>query len=138
MPFKLPTKRDPNPGCFKCTKKCTLCSEHFIQTTNFKGETTGEIFNFRDRISCQSTNVVYLLFCAKDCPNSQYVSLTETTLYTRFGNHRMHILNQKSTCIHVTKHFYSPDHSLKDMRCIRIEQVTPETLKRSKNMRRIG
>ena len=121
MPSKLPIERDPNPGCFKCMKKCILCSKYLIQTTHFQN--TGENFKIRGRISCQSTNVIYLLFCAKQCPNSKYVGLTETSLYTRFGSHRSHILNQKVSCIHINKHFNSPNHSLNDMRCIGIEQV---------------
>ena len=76
------------------------------------------------KFSCDSQNVIYLLFCQKSCANSQYVGQTKTTLRTRFYNHRSDIKKNKGDkCPLVTQHFNSHNHSLQDMRCMVIEKV---------------
>ena len=121
MPSNLPPVRDPSPGCFKCTKQCIVCTEHLVEGNSFRSQNTEEVFTIRDRVSCESENVIYLLYCQKNCKHSQYVGRTIKTLRSRFYVHRCHI--NKNTGTHVTRHFNLPNHSLSDMRCMVVEKV---------------
>ena len=92
-----------------------------MEGKSFGGQNTGETFTVRDRVSCDTTNVVYLLYCHKGCPHSQYIGRTKNTLRSRFYVHRCHI--RKNAGTHVTHHFNLPGHSLEDMRCMIVEKV---------------
>ena len=59
------------------------------------------------------------MFCAKECPHSQYIGETKTTLKERFYKHRETIDRHMGT--HITDHFNLPGHSKADMRCVPIE-----------------
>lgn len=121
MPSSLPPfqSQDENPGVFKC-KGCVICREHLVEAKQFKSSTTGETVSIRHTLTCQSTNIIYVLFCSK-CQNTQYVGETRNSLRTRFYLHRSDILKNKGT--HVTEHFNSRNHSLQDMRCLPFEKV---------------
>ena len=119
MPSKLPVARNLNPGCIKCSRGCLLCRLNLVEGIYFSSQTTGETFTIRDSLSCQTRNVIYLLFCAKGCPNSQYIGRTINGMRIRFATHRCHIEDHKGT--HVCDHFNQPDHSARDLRCMAIE-----------------
>ena len=125
MPSQLPIAKDLQPGCYKCTKKCILCNKHLIETHTFQSSQTKETFTIRNKLTCETTNVIYLLFCDK-CDHCQYVGETKNQLKTRFYLHRSHIKQNTGTL--VTKHFNSPGHSLDNMKCIAIEKVFSESL----------
>jgi len=118
MPTKLPSK--VTPGCFKCQAKCILCQNHLIENNTFTSDVTGELFSLKQRLTCESTRVVYLLHCDL-CPKAQYVGQTTNTLKTRFYGHRAHIKRNAGTL--VTNHFNLPGHSLTNMKCIAVEGV---------------
>ena len=125
MPAQLPFAKDCEPGCFNCNKKCILCDKHLIQTQTFQSSQTKEVFTIRHRLTCETTNVIYLLFCDK-CDHCQYVGETQNKLKTRFYLHRSQIKQNAGTL--VTKHFNSPGHSLENMKAIAIEKVFSECL----------
>ena len=83
------------------------------------------IYNIRNSITCETPQIIYLIFCSK-CPTTRYVGETTNSLKTRFYLHRSHI--NKNTGNHLTSHFNQPDHSLQNMRCHGIEIVRRPTL----------
>ena len=125
MPSILPTPPDNQPGCYKCNKKCTICSNHLVETTTFHSMQSKDTFTIRHALSCQSSNIIYVLYCDM-CNNSQYVGETKNTLKTRFYQHRSNI--NKNTGTLVTKHFNQPTHRLDNMKCIAIEKVFHDSL----------
>eukprot|EP00745_Piridium_sociabile_P005366 TRINITY_DN13285_c0_g1_i1.p1 TRINITY_DN13285_c0_g1~~TRINITY_DN13285_c0_g1_i1.p1 ORF type:complete len:744 (-),score=124.94 TRINITY_DN13285_c0_g1_i1:151-2382(-) len=126
MPSCLPPpQEDEDPGCVKCTKRCTICDQHLVETASFRSNQTGETFTIRRRFSCTTTNLVYLLFC-DTCPNAQYVGQTKNTLYTRFTQHRSDIRRETGTL--VTQHFGQPSHTLSNLKCVVIERVNSDTV----------
>ena len=122
MPTRLPSHDQEAPGCFTCQKRCVVCKEHMLQTDTFTSDTTQETFKIKQHLTCDSSNVIYLLFCSK-CKQAQYVGETKNTLKTRFYMHRNHIKQNTGTCTLVTRHFNQPNHTVTDMKCIVIEQI---------------
>ena len=102
-----------------------LCNKQLIQTQTFQSSQTKEVFTIRHRLTCETTNVIYLLFCDK-CDHCQYVGETQNKLKTRFYLHRSQIKQNAGTL--VTKHFNSPGHALENMKAIAIEKVFSECL----------
>ena len=127
MPSTLPPAPLPTgttPGCCKCTNdRCVICKIHLVETRTFASSRTGELFTIREHFSCQSCNIIYLLFCQK-CPHTQYVGQTKNALKTRFYTHRSDInKNSGNKKTLVTQHFNLPDHCIEDMRCVVLERV---------------
>ena len=122
IPTVLPPSMDKNEelGVQKCPKTCVTCREHLVETNEFKSSSTSETFKVKHSMTCDTDNVIYLLFCAK-CDSVQYVGDTRTPFKKRLALHRTHI--RKDTGTHVTKHFNSPNHCLQDMRAIPIEKM---------------
>ena len=108
-----------------------ICTSHLVETSTFNSSTTKESFQIRHRLTCQSSNIVYLLYC-HTCQQSQYVGETKNTLKTRFYQHRSHI--NKNTDTLVTKHFNQTDHSIHNMKCVAVEKVHSD--KREDRLRR--
>ena len=121
MPSTLPPKKENNPGVFKCErKKCIICEKHLVEGVDFMSCVTKEKFKVRERFTCDSQNIIYLISCNK-CGLKQYTGQTGNSLRTRFYLHRSHIGNDAGTLL--TMHFNQHDHSLDDMRCMVIERV---------------
>ena len=120
MPTKLPTPDQDAPGCFKCHKKCIICKDHLQQTDTFTSDTTHATYTIKQHLTCDSSNIIYLLFCEK-CKQAQYIGETKNTLKTRFYMHRNHIKQNTGTL--VTHHFNQPSHTITNMKCIIIEQI---------------
>jgi hypothetical protein len=123
MPSVLPepTNDQDDPGCFPCNKsRCVICTKHLVQTSQFTSAITSETFTIRQKMTCETPNIIYLLFCSK-CKKSQYIGETKNSLKQRFYQHRSNININTGTL--VTLHFNQVDHSLDDMRCIVIEKV---------------
>ena len=70
-----------NSGCFKLhSKNCKLC--HVLQQTDsFSSTVTNRTYKIKQKITCKSKGVIYLVTCL-DC-NKQYVGETGTTFSTR-------------------------------------------------------
>jgi len=112
MPSTLPTVADETPGCCRCgrsTARCAVCRHHLVTTSTFTSSRTGEVFHIRHRLTCDSTNIVYLLFCSI-CEHTQYVGETMATLRERFYQHRSDIArNSETKRTLVTQHFTCQD-----------------------------
>ena len=120
----LPTPPDADPGCFRCNKRpCIISTSHLVKTSTFNSSTTKESFQIFNRLTCQSSNIVYLLYC-HTCQQSQYIGETKNTLKTRFHQHCSNI--NKNTGTLVTKHFNQTDHSIHNMKCVTVEKVHSE------------
>ncbi|KAL8604186.1 hypothetical protein ACOMHN_014754 [Nucella lapillus] len=127
MPSPLPIPNDDDAGCFRCmADRCVLCRDHVVQTRTFTSHTTGESFNIRHKLSCDSPNIVYLLYCDA-CHQSQYVGETKLTLKEKFYQHRSNIHLNKGCCTFVNQHFNQFQHTLQNMRCIAVEKVHVRT-----------
>ncbi|KAL8561484.1 hypothetical protein ACOMHN_011166 [Nucella lapillus] len=125
MPTSLPPSLDDFPGSFRCSKKkCITCSQHLVESARFTSSQTGEIFTIRHRMSCETTNIVYLLYCDL-CQNTQYIGETQNSLKSRFYQHRSNV--NKNTGTHVTLHFNRPSHTLQNIKCLPIEKVYSDT-----------
>lgn len=96
-----------NNGCKPCMKtKCLICKQMRETST---ASSTGSQFNIkiRSQLSCDSSNVIYLLQCSV-C-DMQYVGQTETAFRLRFNNHRAHAVSLPN--LPLSKHVCLPKHS---------------------------
>jgi hypothetical protein len=130
MPSTLPAAVHEAPGCCSCgrpTTRCAVCRHHLVTSTTFKSSQTGEVFHIRHRLTCDSTNIIYLLFC-NICRHTQYVGETMATLRERFYQHRSDIArNSEAKRTLVTQHFHQPGHTQDNVKVIVIEQVFVRT-----------
>ena len=96
-PSRFRTNGTPTvKGCFanNCGKNCNLCT--FMVTTNtIRSFATGEVFNIREFLHCDSKNVIY---CINDLRcNLQNVGSTQD-MKKRFRNYKAHIKSGKTSC----------------------------------------
>ena len=98
----------PHPGTFPCnTPRCQLCVH--IRTDNIVTGPNNYKFTIRERFTCTSSNVVYLLSCLL-CPKAIYIGETGNTIRKRINGHKSDIRNNKNKP--VAKHFNLPEHSV--------------------------
>ena len=96
-----------NPGCFKCDKKCHACrivteGKH-IYSTN-----TCRRYNVKQKVSCDSSFVIYLGTCLK-C-SGQYVGKSTQQFKRRHSGHKQEIAGLKA---HTAKSVKDPAKSIK-------------------------
>ena len=100
---------DDDVGCFAC-EKCYVCRNKFLtpcsQFTSYHSE---QIFYITKKLTCQSTNIIYLMEC-NTCKRST-VGYATTTLPLRFSNYKCHIKRGIRTC-QLVNHFIDIDHSI--------------------------
>ena len=93
---------------------------HLVKTSTFRSDRMEENFTMRGRFTCETTNMVYLLFC-NTCRYAQYVGETKNSLWARFAQHRSDIKRNTGTL--VTRHFNSPNHTIENLKCVVVERV---------------
>ena len=77
MPTRLPAPLDAVTGNLKCDKsQCWTFQQHLVEPGTFRSERTGEVFTIRHRMTCDSSNIVYL--CCDTCNHTQYIGETRT------------------------------------------------------------
>jgi len=105
--------------------KCATCKYHLTCSPTFKSthKKRAATYHIRHQLSCNSTNVIYLITCSK-C-KKQYVGCTTQQLNTRINHHRSNIYNKRQ--IYISKHFNLPNHTIMDMQVQPIDQVTPSS-----------
>ena len=120
-------------GTFRCGSKhgCLTCP--FIENgrTSYTFTNTGETRQIKHHITCNSTNLTYMIECKK-C-NKQYIGVTKRTLRERFSEHRQATNNplHANAAAAVPSHFNLPGHSITDMGLIPLElQPTPSASRR--------
>ena len=118
-------KTDINPlqiaiGSNLCHKPCSTCPYMQISTsvTSWK---TKEKFISKERFSCQAKNVICVINCLK-C-GLQYVGQSGNTFNERFRGHIADI-RQENNVKPVSRHFYSGNHTLCDVKACIVAQIT--------------
>ena len=80
MPTRLPAPLDAVTGNFKCDRsKCLIYQQHLVETGNFRSERTSEVLTIRHKMTCDYSNIVYLL-CCDTCSHTQYIWETKHSL----------------------------------------------------------
>lgn len=111
-----------NNGFNRCTStKCTFCLRHAIDTKNFTSTSNRKRFQIKNRITCTSRDLIYLISCKK-C-HIQYIGETGMPMRTRLNNHISNIRNKIDTT--VSAHFNSAGHSILNLQAIAIEMMDP-------------
>ena len=91
-------------GVRKCEKpRCGICPI-LIEGNSYTFPNTGETFEIKRNLNCQSKNVVYLLECNK-C-NDTYIGCTSLNLNMRINTHRSQITNERYRFLNVSKHIH--------------------------------
>jgi hypothetical protein len=126
--------RRAEEGFKRCMQpKCRLCPYTGLRP----GETvntvqishSGEEVQIRGELTCQSSNVLYMLWCGKGdrtCPNrDQYCGETKKTGEERFIGHRNSIINnsERGAALPVGEHFRSAGHSVADLVFRPVEKI---------------
>ena len=103
------------PGMKKCSG-CTYCP-YIMTGDHVKFTATNYIHQITTQITCNSSNLIYLITCLKCL--MQYVGETDRRLKDRFAEHQGYVRNQKLTKA-TGQHF---SHSLSDMHITALEHV---------------
>lgn len=124
---KMPIRKG-KLGSFKCqNKRCLCCATISHNKKTFKSNNTGESFEIKQSLNCDSTHVIYILECT--C-SLQYVGRTKQTLRARLNKHRFnitHSFQQHS----VSRHAAQIHECKMDQFCITpIEQIDVNTTNR--------
>lgn len=101
------------------SSRCLTCKLHASDKNHFESTKKVAKFTFKDNLSCNSTNIIYLITCRK-C-GIQYVGETKRELRERLTNHRSDIKTRKLTAIGI--HFNGSEHSVLDVQAVAIEQI---------------
>ena len=89
----------------------------------------GEELPIRGKLTCQSSNLLYLVTCVKGpptCPDhSQYAGETGQTAEERFAQHRNTVVQfcHQGTDKPVGKHFQGVGHTVSDMTFTPVEKI---------------
>ena len=105
-----PPPDDPNWGCFKCEKLCTLCKNFIVESKSVTSPNTNQVFKIKSHVACDSENIVYLIR-DKICDNIFYVGYTEDNMKVRWRNHKSHIKMNKKSC-EIASHFTQLSNSV--------------------------
>ena len=79
-----------DPGCFKCRKKCHAC-RILTEGKHFNSTNTGRRYNIKQKVSCDSSFVIYLGTCL-NC-SGQYVGKSTQQFKRRHSGHKQEIKN---------------------------------------------
>ena len=97
-----------NEGSHKCNdKRCATCP-YLKETKQIHITSTDKYFNIREKLTCKSSNVLYIITCG-GC-NQQYVGMTTQKLAGRFTIHRQHIDYEQYRKIGVSEHLANARH----------------------------
>ena len=101
---------DQRLGSYPCGKECVYCQVlRKTEGDRFRSTKTGYTYKVRQRIDCESQNVIYLVTCGKgDCHNFQGIGQSKA-IKERFSNYRNHHNTKYNSC-GVTEHFLQPGH----------------------------
>ena len=126
--------RDVEEGFKRCGKAgCRLCPFTGLRPGEVHRaitvSSTGEDLLIQGRMTCKSSNLLYMITCEKGgptCPSKdQYVGETGQTGEERFSEHRNTVVQDyhQGTTKPVGAHFQGPGHSVSDLRFTPIEKI---------------
>ena len=97
----------PDSGCRPCMKaRCLVCKQ-MNQTSTASSTNSQYSIKVRGQLTCDSSNVIYLLQC--EVCKMQYVGQTETAFRLRFNNHRAHAKSLPN--LPLSRHLSLPNHT---------------------------
>ena len=79
-------------GCFKCEKKCKVSCPMLKEGDIFKSTRTKKVYKMKQKLTCDSDWVIYLITCKK-C-EGQYVGKSKTIFKKRHSNHKQEVKNK--------------------------------------------
>ena len=131
--------RETEEGFRRCGKSgCRLCPFTGLRPGEVQKQimvtSTGEELPIKGKLTCKSSNLVYMITCAKGgptCPiNVQYVGETGQTGEERFAEHRNTVTQDyhQGTTKPVGAHFQEPGHSVAEMRFTPIEKIQSKNI----------
>ena len=92
---------EADAGYKHCTSKCDSCTNFGKETTSIKCHATGKIYKIRNKITCNTPNVIYCAQCLK-CLKQGIGSTTKWK--PRLRNYKAHIKGKINTC-NIVDHF---------------------------------
>ena len=95
--------------CEPCGKYCAVCP--YIMTSDKFEDHGGKKHNVKNYINCQSTNVVYAVYCRK-CAKYVYVGETGDILYQRQLLNLARIKTKYGDPVAI--HFYTDEYTIQD------------------------
>jgi hypothetical protein len=95
-------------GCRPCSSPRCRAGTYVCDTRIFTSSTNGKAFRIKESITCETSNVIYLITC-KQC-NKQYVGETSRRLGDRLVDHLSAIRLRRPTPIGL--HFNLPHHNM--------------------------
>ena len=102
-------EQEQDPGCYAC-EKCYCCKMgYLVPCKNYKSYHTDQVFPIKQKITCQSTGLIYLMECVQ-CEVS-YIGYTTGNLPKRLSNHKSHIKRKVHSC-RLVNHFLDIEHNL--------------------------
>ena len=115
-------------GYFLCKKKCDTC-KHSEESKSFRSLWDGRKWKIKDKLSCSTPNVIYLIEC-KLHPDFLYVGST-INLKKRWANHKSDCKNGKTQKCWVSNHVnniktHDTAGDLSFLKIIPIEHVSNE------------
>ena len=108
--------------------RCNTCAQ-MKTCTSFISSGTNERFRANVDATCKTSNVVYLIECAR-C-RKQFVGETENPLHIRMNDHRSDYY-RKLLDKSIADHFNTIGHTFEDLTIIVIEQLGSAPTKRRK------
>ena len=100
-PSLFSAKPKNSESCITSCKKCDICKNYLLTDNKFKCKDTGRFYNVRGNLSCNSSNVIYLISC-KNCAD-QYIG-SAIDFKVRFRIHKSDRKTKKDRC-GTTMHF---------------------------------
>ena len=94
-PSLFPAKPKNSESCITSCKKCDIRKNYLLTDNKFKCKVTGRFYNVRSSLSCNSSNVNYLISC-KNCED-QYIG-SAIDFKARFRIHKSDIKTKKDRC----------------------------------------
>ena len=91
--------------------RCQTCQLINTETTITRDDTSHTLSG---TYTCNSTGLVYLIRCKKQCPDAWYIGETKQRLRERMNGHRSTI--RHSSTLPIGDHFSGPGHSETDIR----------------------
>ena len=94
-----------------CGKQCAYCGLlEETKGTVFRSTATGKTYKIRQKIDCETKNVVYLVSCRKH----QFQGVGQSTdMKKRISNYWSHHRNKYNKC-GITEHFLEEGHNIDD------------------------
>ena len=133
-------------GIHKCTpqRNCLTCSHILDGANTITFTNTNKTFNIKQRLDCNSSNVIYVIQCTRCLKNRntncQYIGQTGRRLRDRLLEHRRDLINKKQDKSGVADHFCRPGHTITDLQIAPILQMynNRESVRRAKEQYLIG